>query len=136
MVQIDIVYEGGLRTRATHGPSGQTLVTDAPVDNNGKGEAFSPTDLVATATGTCMLTIMGMVAERHGWPFVGARASVVKKMVADPARRIGVLEIVIVVPGDWTEEQRRTLERAALGCPVHETLKGKVELPIRFDWEA
>ncbi len=71
MVHINVVYEGGLRTRATHAPSGAELITDAPVDNCGKGESFSPTDLVATALGTCMLTIIGIVAERHGWEVLG-----------------------------------------------------------------
>jgi putative redox protein len=134
MVQIEAIYEGGLRTRATHGPSGTTLITDAPVDNQGKGESFSPTDLVATATVSCMLTIMGIVAERHGWPLVGARASVNKRMALEPTRKIGALEVVVSVPGDWTEAQRSALEKAALGCPVHATLHGNVELPVRFDW--
>ena len=136
MVQIDAIYEGGLRTRATHAPSGTTLITDAPVDNHGKGESFSPTDLVATATVTCMLTIMGIVAERHGWPLAGARATVNKHMAVEGTRKIGALEVVISAPGDWTEEQRSALEKAALSCPVHATLHGNVELPVRFDWGA
>lgn len=134
MVQIDVLYEGGLRTRATHGPSGQTLVTDAPVDNHGRGESFSPTDLVATATASRMLTIMGIVAERHGWPLEGARVTVVKNMVAEPRRRIGSLDLVVTVPGDWAEDQRSALERAAMACPVHATLEGNVETPVRFEW--
>ena len=134
MVQIDVTYEGGLRTRAVHGPSGAELVTDAPVDNHGKGESFSPTDLVATALGTCMLTIMGIAAEKHGWPLAGATATVQKRMVADPARRIAGLEVVIRVPGELDQRARRVLERAALGCPVHTTLGGRVELPVRFEW--
>ncbi len=134
MVQIDVTYEGGLRTRAVHGPSGQTLITDAPVDNHGQGESFSPTDLVATATASCMLTIMGIVAERHAWPFVGATAKGVKKMATDGPRRIGELEVEIRVPGDWAENQRGALEQAALGCPVHATLHGNVEMPCSFVW--
>lgn len=134
MVRIDVTYEGGLRTRAVHGPSGTELVTDPPVDNQGQGESFSPTDLVATALGTCMLTIMGIAAEKHGWSLVGATATVQKHMVADPARRIEKLEVVIRVPGERDERERKVLERAALGCPVHNTLGGRVELPVRFEW--
>lgn len=134
MVQIDVTYEGGLRTRAVHGPSGAELLTDAPLDNHGQGESFSPTDLVATALGTCMLTIMGIAAEKHGWPLEGATATVVKGMVADPGRRIGSLEVVIRVPGDHGERARKVLEQAALGCPVHRTLGERVEIPVRFEW--
>lgn len=134
MVVIDIEYQGGLRTRATHGPSGATLLPDAPVDNHGKGESFSPTDLVATALGTCILTIMGIVAERHGWALEGARASVEKKMRTDGERRIGALEVVLTLPGSFDARQRETLERAALGCPVHRTLGDRVDMPVRFDW--
>jgi len=136
LVQIDVEYEGGLRTRATHGPSSATLLTDAPVDNHGKGESFSPTDLVATALGTCMLTIMGIVAERHGWSFVGARARVEKKMVTKPVRKIGALEVVISVPGELESAARTALEKAALGCPVHKTLGSNVDMPVRFEWGA
>jgi putative redox protein len=133
MVHIDITYEGGLRTRAVHGPSGTELITDPPLDNQGKGESFSPTDLVATGLGACMLTIMGIVAERHGWSMEGARAHVVKKMAADP-RRIAELEVVIRVPAGLDERARTALERAAYGCPVHATLDGKVVMPVRFEW--
>jgi len=135
MVQIDITYEGGLRTRAVHGPSGTELVTDPPVDNQGQGESFSPTDLVATGLGSCMLTIMGIVAERHGWSLTGATARVIKKMASDP-RRIAELEVVIRVPGTFDERARTTLVRAAEGCPVHATLGSVVAMPIRFEWLA
>ena len=111
MVAISIRYEGGLRCRATHGPSGQTLVTDAPADNHGRGEAFSPTDLVAAALGTCVLTVMAIFAERHGWDLAGSEAHVEKRMVADPARRIAALEIVVRVPVELTPEAREALER-------------------------
>jgi len=134
MVRIQVTYEGGLRTRAVHGPSGCELVTDPPVDNHGQGESFSPTDLVATALGTCMLTIMGIAAAKHDWDLMGATATVEKRMVADPARRIGALEVVIRVPRDLGARARSVLERAALGCPVHRTLGDRVELPVRFEW--
>jgi len=134
MVQIDVVYEGGLRARAVHAPSGCELVTDAPKDNQGKGESFSPTDLVATALGTCMLTIIAIVAESHGWSIEGARARVEKGMVADPVRRIGRLEVVISVPGEFSKEEQQMLEKAALACPVHKSLPAEMSLPVRFEF--
>jgi len=136
MVQVDVVYEGGLRVRATHEPSGRELVTDAPLDNQGKGESFSPTDLVATALGTCMITIIGIVAERHGWEVVGATARVEKGMVADPVRRIGSLEVVITVPGDRSLKEQELLEKAAMTCPVHKSLSSEIEIPVRFEFGA
>ena len=136
MVSIDVAYEGGLRCRATHGPSGEELLTDAPVDNHGRGESFSPTDLVATALGTCMLTLMGIAAERHDLDIRGATASVEKRMVTEPRRRIGALEVVLRVPGELSEKERRMLERAALTCPVHASLHPDVDLPVRFEWTA
>ena len=134
MVQIQVRYEGDLSCRAVHGPSGAELRTDAPVDNEGRGESFSPTDLVAAALGSCMLTIMGIVARRHEWDLVGTELSVVKSMVADPQRRIGTLEVLIRVPGEFDEGQRKLLEKAALTCPVHHSLGLNVEKPVRFEW--
>lgn len=134
MVTIQTRYEGGLRCQATHGPSQTRLLTDAPVDNLGKGESFSPTDLVATALGTCMLTTMGIVAGRHGWAMEGATATVVKEMVADPARRIGRLRVRIHMPQALEPKAREALERAALQCPVHHSLAANVEIPIEFQW--
>jgi len=134
VVRIEIEYQGGLRTRAVHGPSGTVLVTDAPLDNQGRGESFSPTDLVATALGTCMLTIMGILAERHGWSLEGARVSVDKHMESQPHRRIGKLEVVIRVPVEHDERTREALERAALTCPVHRTLGQQVAMPVKFVW--
>src|SRR5438132_10871823 len=110
MVQIDITYQGDLRCQAKHGPSGTILQTDAPVDNLGKGESFSPTDLVATALGTCILTTMAIVAERHGWSLAGASITVEKHMVADPVRRIGKLEVRVRIPGSFDAKARETLE--------------------------
>lgn len=135
MVEIKVRYTGDLRCEATHGPSGQTLITDAPVDNQGKGESFSPTDLVATALGACMVTIMGILAERHGWDLRGTEAAVEKVMAADP-RRISDLVVVIRVPGEFDDKARAALEKAALTCPVHRTLGSNVEMPVRFEWGA
>ncbi len=136
MVEIQIRYEGGLRTRAVHGPSSATLQTDAPLDNHGKGESFSPTDLVATALGSCMLTVMGIVAERHGWPIEGSRVRVQKSMVSEPVRRIGKLEVWLQMAGEHGERARETLERTALTCPVHQSLRESVEIPVHFEWGA
>jgi putative redox protein len=133
MVQIDIVYEGGLHTHATHKPSGATLSTDAPVDNNGRGEAFSPTDLLATALGTCMLTIMGMVAARENVALEGARVRVEKHMTQTPPRRVAKLNVIFDLP-DATDVQRRKLENAAHTCPVHHSLHPDVVIDIIFNW--
>ena len=132
MVRIDVAYQGGLRCEATHGPSGQTLITDAPVDNHGKGESFSPTDLVATALGTCIATIMGIVAERDKIDLTGLRITVQKEMSAEPPRRIARLITRIEMPEGLTEQQRAKLEKTAHTCPVHQTLQGKVDMPIEF----
>ena len=134
MVAIEVVYQGELRTLATHGPSKGTLITDAPVDNQGKGASFSPTDLVATALGTCMLTTMGIVAKRHGWLLEGATCTVEKHMVADPERRIGKLTVEIRVPRAFGEKERTILERTAFTCPVHKSLDPRVEIPVTFHW--
>ena len=134
MVRIDLTYQGDLRCEATHVPSGTTLHTDAPVDNHGKGESFSPTDLVATALGACMGTILGIVAERHEVDLSGMRISVIKSMATEPVRRIGKLQTVIHIPADPGEDLRKTFERAALTCPVHRSLGEQVELPVLFRW--
>jgi putative redox protein len=134
MVEIRVTYEGALRTRAVHGPSGRELITDPPLDNHGRGESFSPTDLVATALGTCMLTIMGIAAEKHGWDLTGASATVQKRMQTSPERRIAELAVVIRVPGRHGERARAVLEQAARGCPVHRTLGSAVAMPLVFEW--
>ncbi|MFZ9931902.1 MAG: OsmC family protein [Chthoniobacterales bacterium] len=134
MVNISIRYEGGLRCEAVHGPSGQRLLTDAPIDNHGKGEAFSPTDLVATALGTCMATVMGIVAERHALDLTGMKIGVTKEMSKDTPRRIARLTTVIAVPLPPDHPDREILERAALTCPVHQSLHPGIEKPLEFRW--
>src|SRR2546429_1356164 len=109
MVEITISYPGQLRCAATHCPSGTTLNTDAPKDNMGRGEAFSPTDLVATALGTCMLTTMGIVAQRHNIDITGARVRVTKEMVSQPSRRVGTLGVEIVMPRELSDDDRKRL---------------------------
>lgn len=132
MIEITATYEGNLRCVATHTPSGDTLTTDAPVDNQGKGEAFSPTDLVATALATCIMTTVGIVARREGIDLHGMQARVEKHMQTTPTRRIGRLPVRITVPGRLTPEQRKKLEAAARTCPVHHSLHPDVDAPIEF----
>jgi putative redox protein len=134
MVEINVTYNGQLRTTATHGPSQNTLITDAPKDNMGKGEAFSPTDLVATALATCVLTTMGIVAQRHELDMNGATARVTKEMVSTPFRRIGRLAVTVRMPKKLGEENQKRLENAAHTCPVHRSLHPDVEAPIAFTW--
>jgi putative redox protein len=136
MVEIDIAYEGDLQCRATHGPSHTTMRTDAPVDNNGKGRTFSPTDLVATALGTCILTILGILARRHEIDLGGGSVKVVKEMSKTSPRRIARLETTVRIPLDLPEEMRARLENAAHQCPVHKSLHPDVEAPITFVWGA
>ena len=134
-VQIEISYDGQLRTTAKHGPSGNSFITDAPVDNQGRGESFSPTDLVATALGTFMATMMGIYAERHAMDLRGMRVTVKKEMVQTPVRRIGKLTTEIHVPLAADHPHRAPMERAALSCPVHQSLHPDVEKPVTFHWQ-
>jgi putative redox protein len=134
MVTLNSSYEGSLRCRATHGPSGATLLTDAPVDNHGKGESFSPTDLVATALGACMMTIIGIVADRRGLALVGMTAETVKVMSDAPPRRIAALKTRITIPLPADHEHRVALEQAALTCPVHKSLHPEIDASVEFIW--
>jgi putative redox protein len=134
MVEIKIVYEGQLRCQATHGPSGTTLNTDAPKDNMGKGESFSPTDLVATALGACIMTTMGIVAQRHNIDLAGATVRVEKHMSTSGIRRIARLPVEIHLPQALPEDDRKRLENAAMTCPVHKSLGAEVEAPVFFRW--
>lgn len=136
MVTTISAYRGELHCDATHQPSDARLATDAPKDNRGRGESFSPTDLIGTALGTCMLTTMAMVANDLGIDLSGAEASVEKRMVADPARRIGELEIRVTLPCAPSEDDRRRLEEVAFGCPVKRSLHPDIALPIVFEWGA
>lgn len=136
MVEIAIEYEGQLRCRAQHGPSGSELFTDAPADNHGRAESFSPTDLVATALGSCMVTVMGIAARTLGVNIDGARVKVEKQMTAVPVRRIAVLVVNVYVPGEGiSDTQRRALEKAAYTCPVKESLHADTRLDISFHWQ-
>jgi putative redox protein len=134
MVKIEIEYTGSLRSEAIHTQSGTRLETDAPLDNGGKGESFSPTDLVATALGTCMTTTMDIYAKRNGFSIGGAKAIVLKHMASEPVRRIGKLEVVIEVPLPANHPQRATLEKVAVNCPVQKSLSPDLEIPVSFRW--
>ena len=134
MVSIQVEYQGELHCKATHGPSGAELSTDAPTDNQGRGESFSPTDLVATALGSCMLTIMGIAARTQKIDISGATASVEKEMTAALPRRIARLTVRIHVPHVLSQADKEKLERAAHTCPVHKSLHPDVEIPIEFTW--
>jgi putative redox protein len=133
-VEIDITYQGDLHCLATHGPSGTTLLTDAPVDNGGKGELFSPTDLVATALGTCLATVMGLVAHRLATDLAGMRVHVVKEMAAAPVRRIGRLGVTITLPPGrgLSAADRARLEHAANLCPVKQSLHPDTVVDLEF----
>ena len=135
MVEIQIGYEGALRCKATHVQSGNTLLTDAPRDNQGKGEAFSPTDLLATALGTCMLTIMGIYAQRLELDLSAARARVLKEMTTTMPRRVAKLTVDLHLPQRIGEADRRKLEQGALACPVHKSLSHEIEIPVNFHWD-
>ena len=126
-----VLYEGSLRTRAVHIASGSTIVTDAPTDNNGKGEAFSPTDLVCTSLASCMLTIMAIAANKHGVDIKGTKASVTKTMVSDP-RRIGKIDVTLFFPKAYSKKMTTILERSALNCPVHRSLSNDVVKNVHF----
>jgi len=133
MVQIDTTYLGDLRCEAEHLPSGVTLVTDAPTDNHGEGRSFSPTDLIATALGTCVATILGIQAEKHGLDLEGIEITVEKEMAADP-RRIDALRTEVRMPTALDEQTRTRLERAARHCPVDESIHPDIDAPIVFRW--
>ena len=132
MIEITARYQGQLRCEAQHGPSHATILTDAPVDNHGKGEAFSPTDLVAAALPTCMMTIMGIYASRHGIDLTGMTATTQKSMTTQPPRRIASLKTIIHVPLPASHAECKALENAAHSCPVHKSLHPDIEAPIEF----
>ncbi|MFT5858782.1 MAG: putative redox protein [Flavobacteriaceae bacterium] len=127
-----VEYLGGLRTKCTHVKSGTEIITDAPTDNNGKGEAFSPTDLVATAYLSCMITIIGIYCNKHEIAFSSARGEVVKSMATEP-RRINGLNVIIDFTGnDWDEKTQRKITAAAETCPVAQSVNGEMEISFSY----
>jgi uncharacterized OsmC-like protein len=135
MVEIKLAYEGELHCSAVHTPSGNILVTDAPVDNNGRGQAFSPTDLVATALGSCMATVIGIVANRKNLSVEGMAITVRKFMSEDAPRRISRLELDLHMPLAADHPDRPVLESAARGCPVHHSLHPDIEVKMNWAWQ-
>ncbi|MBC7695498.1 MAG: OsmC family protein [Burkholderiales bacterium] len=135
MITSKVTYLGELRTEATHLQSNTTVYTDAPKDNHGKGEMFSPTDLVATALGSCMISIMGIVAMKEGINTVdGTVAEVTKIMYSEP-RRIGEIHIKITFPKkDYTDKEKKIYEHAAQTCPVAKSLHPDLKQVIEFIW--
>lgn len=127
-------YLGDLRVECRHEQSGAVIITDAPTDNSGKGEAFSPTDLVATALAACAATIMGIYAKTHDCDVTGTTVRIEKHMSKEP-RRIGKIDVVFNMPDkEFTDKQKQALERAALTCPVHKSLHPDIEQNIVFNW--
>ena len=135
MTTSKVFYQGELRTEATHLKSGIKIITDAPTDNHGKGEAFSPTDLVATALASCMISIMGIVAMKEGITKAdGASAEVTKVMYAEP-RRIGEVHVTITMPAlKYSEKEKKIYEHAAYTCPVAKSLHPDIKQIIQFIW--
>lgn len=134
MVEIKIDYEGELHCSALHVPSGNRIATDAPKDNNGKGEAFSPTDLVATALGACMATVIGIAARRKEIAVEGMKVAVRKFMSAETPRRISRLEVDLDIPLPENHPDRALLEATARGCPVHHSIHPDIEVVMNWRW--
>jgi len=134
MATIETIYLGGLRTEATHVQSGTKIITDAPVDNQGKGEAFSPTDLLTASLGSCMLTIMGIKARASNIDIDGTTCSITKIMAADP-RRVAEIVINFKFPKEYSEKEQQLLERSALTCPVYYSVHEDLKKTVTFGWE-
>ena len=134
MVRIETEYQGNLHCTSVHAPSKTELATDAPVDNQGRGESFSPTDLIATSLGTCMLTTMGIVAKTLDVDISGATAIVEKEMTSTPPRKVNRLTVAIRVPRKTSPENQQRLENAAHTCPVKKSIHPDIETPIEFVW--
>lgn len=128
-----IEYEGNLRCNAIHLQSGSTLETDAPTDNRGKGERFSPTDMLCVSLATCVLTTMGIKANDSGWNIDGAKADVTKHMASDP-RRVSAIDIVVKLPAQEDVKSHTILERTGNTCPVARSLHPDVKLNIEYVW--
>lgn len=128
-----VTYNGKLRTTCEHNQSGNSFITDAPKDNNGNGEAFSPTDTVATGLASCMLTVMGIKADQMDVDMHGAKAQVTKTMASNP-RRISKIEVNITMPVDYSAKTKKILEYTANTCPVHYSLHPEIEKVVTFTY--
>ena len=130
----EVIYQGNLRTQATHLKSGEHFITDAPVDNNGRGEAFSPTDLLATSLASCAVTIMGIAANNHGIDIDGTKTEILKHMASDP-RRVSGVDVTFYMPEkEYTQKEKSILEKAALTCPVAKSLHPDIAQNLTFIW--
>ena len=129
-----VIYKGDLRTEATHLKSGSIIVTDAPTDNHGKGESFSPTDMVATALGSCILTIMGIKAKASGIDMEGAQVSITKIMASDPRRIAKIIAEITMPDNEYSSKEKKVLEAAARHCPVANSLSADLEEEITIIW--
>jgi putative redox protein len=129
-----ITYLGELRTEAQHLKSGKIILTDAPPDNNGKGEAFSPTDLLATSLGSCMLTVMGIVAARHELDIAGTQVDISKIMDANPRRVVGIIVEMTFPKNGFSDKDKQLLEQTALTCPVAKSLHPDLVQTVTFHW--
>jgi uncharacterized OsmC-like protein len=136
MVSMTIRYDGELRCSARHGPSGSEIETDAPVDNHGRAERFSPTDLMGVSLATCAATVLGILASRRGWDLRGMRIDVQKEMSATPPRCVVRLPVQITLPCTLPAEDRALLEETARGCPVARSIHPSIEAPMTFHWPA
>lgn len=135
MSTVSATYLGNLRVESVHNQSGAKIITDAPSDNQGKGEAFSPTDLCASSLGACAMTIMGIYAQNHGLDITGATMEITKTMSANP-RRIGKIEVIFTMPNrPYSDKEKISLERTAHTCPVHVSLHPDVEQVLTFVWQ-
>ena len=130
-VEITGRYIGNLKTELTHGPSGMVIRTAAPVDNQGDGSSFSPTDLAAASLGACMMTLIAIVGERDGLDLTGLSFRLEKHMESNP-RRIGAIPVTLNMPAGLSADQKKKLENAALTCPVHKSLAEGVDKPVEF----
>ena len=135
MNSFEIKYKGNLRTSARHIESGAIIDTDAPKDNHGLGETFSPTDLVCVSLASCMLTIMGISMQKHQVSLKGTTAKVKKMMKSNP-RMIGQIDIIIYFPQDYSNKIKQILKKSALSCPVHRSLSPEIKKNIQFIYPA
>lgn len=135
MTRLVVDYQGDLHCSITHEPSGNVITTDAPIDNMGRGETFSPTDLLASSLISCIATTIGIYAQKKGWDLKGMKLEVEKEMESTPHRRIGRLPIKIWMPIHLTSEEQVVVERIARTCPVHKSLINEIDIPITFFWK-
>ena len=134
MVTINLEYTGDLRTTAVHEPSGTVIQTDAPTDNQGKGEFFSPTDLCATALGACIITTISIKGLQKGWDLKGSTVKVGKIMSTDTPRRIAQLNVDVRIPDRFSDKDKKHMNNIAHACPVHQSLHPDVILNVNLEW--